>query len=57
MIKNPSLAQTFRTIAREPHSFYNGSLSHEIVEDVKEAGGIITLDDLREYKVLLLLYD
>ena len=31
---------------------YTGSLAEDIVKDVQEAGGIITLDDLANYKVV-----
>ncbi|BFZ00010.1 hypothetical protein BsWGS_03048 [Bradybaena similaris] len=48
-IKLPRLAKTFMTIAEDPLSFYNGSLAADIVSDISDAGGIITLDDMRNY--------
>ncbi|KAM3383227.1 glutathione hydrolase 3 isoform X1 [Capsicum galapagoense] len=34
-----------------PEAFYNGEVGEKLVEDVKRAGGILTMDDLRNYKV------
>ena len=50
-IKNEKLAETLSEIARNPHSFYNGSLAVQVAEDVRKAKGIMTLDDLKQYKV------
>lgn len=50
-IKNEKLAETLLEIARHPYSFYNGSLAEKVVEDVRKAKGILTLDDLKKYKV------
>ncbi|XP_063439814.1 glutathione hydrolase 1 proenzyme-like [Mytilus trossulus] len=50
----PLLANTLRIIAEEgPQSFYNGSLSKNILEDLKEADSIIQERDLQNYTVLL----
>ncbi|KAK2183993.1 hypothetical protein NP493_287g01030 [Ridgeia piscesae] len=38
-----------RRIANDPHTFYNGSLANDIVSDLKDGGGIITLQDLKNY--------
>ncbi|KAK3701127.1 hypothetical protein RRG08_029600 [Elysia crispata] len=51
LIKMPLLARTFQTIEADPMSFYNGSLADDIVQDVKDEGGIISLDDLKNYKL------
>ncbi|CAC5390886.1 GGT1_5 [Mytilus coruscus] len=49
----PSLANTLRTIAEEgPQTFYNGNLSKNILEDLKEADSIIQERDLQSYTVL-----
>ncbi|XP_053389957.1 glutathione hydrolase 1 proenzyme-like [Mercenaria mercenaria] len=45
----PRLARTLEIIADDPHSFYNGSLAENITQDIRDAGGIITQDDLANY--------
>ena len=51
-IINKPLANTLRKIAQNPEDFYTGSLAENIVKDVQDAGGIMTLDDLANYKVV-----
>ena len=51
-IINKPLANTLRKIAQNPEDFYTGSLAENIVKDVQDAGGIMTLDDLVNYKVV-----
>ncbi|EDO44635.1 predicted protein [Nematostella vectensis] len=52
-VRRPNLAKVLSLIANANSSkpFYNGKLSHTIVSDVKAAGGVLTLSDLRHYKV------
>ncbi|KAG1955836.1 glutathione hydrolase 1 proenzyme-like isoform X1 [Pimephales promelas] len=46
----PKLSHTYQRIANEgPDIFYNGSLN--ILDDIKAAGGNITLNDLKNYEV------
>ena len=46
---NADYARTLRQVATEgPAALYGGSLGRRIVDRVKELGGFITLDDLRE---------
>ncbi|KAH0941125.1 hypothetical protein HID58_000762 [Brassica napus] len=49
---NRELARSLETISElGPEGFYNGTVGEKLVSDVKMAGGIITMDDLRSYKV------
>lgn len=52
MIINKPLANTLKKIAANPDDFYTGALAEDIVKDIQDAGGIVTLDDLANYKVL-----
>ncbi|XP_072034437.1 glutathione hydrolase 1 proenzyme-like [Amphiura filiformis] len=48
----PQLAETLQKIADNGSSiFYEGSLAQDIVNEVKENGGIITAEDLQSYTV------
>lgn len=48
----PELARTLERIAADPDDFYHGKMAHELVDDLKKGGGLITLDDLAQYKVV-----
>ena len=37
-MKRPSLCETLRKIANDPHTFYNGSLARDIVSDLEDRG-------------------
>lgn len=48
------LADTYEHIAENgAESFYSGPLAENLVRDIQDAGGIITLDDLRDYTPVL----
>ncbi|KAH0564713.1 glutathione hydrolase 1 proenzyme-like [Cotesia glomerata] len=51
-LKRPQLAETLKLIARYNASiFYNGSMGEKIVKEIQSLGGIIDMDDLRNYRV------
>ncbi|XP_043711893.1 glutathione hydrolase 3-like isoform X2 [Telopea speciosissima] len=49
---NVELGHTLEAIAENgPQAFYNGTLGENFVRDVRQVGGILTMEDLRHYKV------
>ena len=53
LIKQPDLALTLEAIANEgAKGFYAGRVARDLVEGVRAAGGIWTLDDLSAYRVV-----
>ncbi|KAE8155529.1 nucleophile aminohydrolase [Aspergillus tamarii] len=48
ILKNPTLAQTFRSLATNgKKGFYEGRVAEELVRVVQDLGGYLTLDDLK----------
>lgn len=53
VIRQPELAQTLQALARDGRAgFYSGPIARRLVEGVRRAGGIWTLDDLNDYRVV-----
>ncbi|HSG01302.1 MAG TPA: gamma-glutamyltransferase, partial [Vicinamibacterales bacterium] len=50
---NRDYASTLRTLAREGgDSFYRGTVARQIAADMEENGGLITLEDLAQYRAI-----
>ena len=50
---NPDYAETLRTLAREGgQSFYRGTIARRIAADMADNGGIITAEDLAQYRAM-----
>jgi gamma-glutamyltranspeptidase / glutathione hydrolase len=52
IFKQPELARTLERIAADPGDFYHGKMAHELVDDLKKGGALITLEDLAQYDVV-----
>ena len=53
VLKQPELAHSLRLIAEKgADGFYQGETAEKIINAIKDAGGIMTLDDLTHYKVV-----
>ena len=53
LIRQPELADTLEHLARQGRAgFYQGEVARQMVEDVQAAGGIWTLADLENYRVI-----
>ncbi len=51
LIRQPELAETLRTIAREgAPAFYEGAIARSIAARIKKDGGAVTLEDLNSYR-------
>lgn len=54
LIKQPELAKTLELLAENGNAgFYEGETAEKLVKSVNQAGGIWTLNDLKNYKVKL----
>ncbi|ATY58390.1 acylase ACY 1 [Cordyceps militaris] len=50
IMKNPALANTFRTLAEKgKQGFYTGRIAEELVKVVQDLGGYLELDDLKHH--------
>lgn len=49
--KMPVLAETLRKVAQHGVDiFYRGAIGDMMIEDIQKRGGILTKDDLRQYR-------
>lgn len=49
---NVELGNSLDAIAEQgPQAFYNGTVGEKLIQDVRKAGGILTMEDLRNYEV------
>ncbi|KAF9681945.1 hypothetical protein SADUNF_Sadunf05G0056100 [Salix dunnii] len=48
---NEKLADTLRAISKGVEAFYNGPIGFKLVRDIQKLGGMLTIEDLRRYKV------
>lgn len=49
-LKRPQLAETLKILQEYPDGLYTGQLANKLADDIQEFGGIITSEDLRNYK-------
>jgi gamma-glutamyltranspeptidase/glutathione hydrolase len=52
ILKQPELARTLERIAENPDDFYTGKMAREIAEFIQAGGGLITVQDLKNYDVV-----
>ncbi|TBV02824.1 gamma-glutamyltransferase [Pseudomonas dryadis] len=53
LLRQPELADTLEQLARDGHAgFYDGPVARRLVDGVRAAGGIWTLEDLAAYQVV-----
>ncbi|XP_071030458.1 glutathione hydrolase 5 proenzyme-like isoform X2 [Oncorhynchus clarkii lewisi] len=51
-LKFPKLAETMETIAEQGvDAFYTGQIGLDLIQDVKAAGGTLTMEDLKSFRV------
>ena len=52
VFSQPELARTLQRIAADPDDFYRGKMAHELVDELKKGGALLTLGDLAQYTVV-----
>ncbi|KZX50329.1 gamma-glutamyltranspeptidase [Halioglobus sp. HI00S01] len=52
LFKQPELAATLKLIAADPDAFYSGLLARQLVAQMGVSGGLISLQDMAEYRAL-----
>ncbi|CAJ1896899.1 unnamed protein product [Cylindrotheca closterium] len=54
LLKNPALAETLRIVAQKGgDGFYMGEIAQQLVDDVGAENGILTIEDMKNYKATL----
>ena len=51
-ITDPVFAKTLVELAENPFSFYNGSIAREMVKDIQDRGGILSMEDLQNFTAI-----
>ncbi len=52
IFRQPELARTLERIAEDPDDFYHGAMARELAAAIQQGGGLISTDDLANYKVV-----
>ncbi len=50
--RQPELARTLERIAANPEDFYHGKMAHELIDELRKGGALLTLEDLAQYTVV-----
>jgi gamma-glutamyltranspeptidase / glutathione hydrolase len=54
ILRQPELAATLRRIVQNgPSEFYRGQTAHDLADEMKREGGLISLEDLAKYKPII----
>ncbi len=53
VFRQPELARTLQCIASNPDDFYRGEIARKLAADSKKGGGLITTEDLAEYRAVV----
>lgn len=52
VLQQPELARTLERIEADPDDFYHGKMAHQLIDDLRKGGALLTLEDLAQYKVV-----
>jgi gamma-glutamyltranspeptidase/glutathione hydrolase len=52
VFRQPELARTLERVAADPDDFYHGKMAHELIDELKKGGALLTLEDLARYTVV-----
>lgn len=54
ILKRTQLANTLKILQDDPDALYTGQLANQLADDIQGFGGIITAEDLRNYRFVLI---